>query len=176
MPGRYRVIDVARAAEMDRRQIEALIARGLIVPEHTPEEGGARQFTEEEAIKIAVLGEVMRLKVPAIQAVDAVKRLLFSRMPSALVLYHGFVELVQSSPRHVPLDENTGRSGVYVRSSHVHVGEADANEGGRLFSEVVHMDELGEFLAGPEIAAAVVVPLDPVERRVKRHLGTLAPR
>ncbi|MDJ0391484.1 hypothetical protein QMO56_25610 [Roseomonas sp. E05] len=173
MTTRYRSIDAARAADVDRRQIDVLISRKLFATQHQPGPGEARLFTEGEIIKLALLGEILRLNVPAVACADIIEKLYPLSVPCAVALWHGFAELIQSSPRGEPLTENTGRSGVFVRADTPL--ELSNQAGQRLAWDVIRMTDLQEFMESPRVAAAIVVPIDRVVQRVKLRLSKMTP-
>ncbi len=162
---RYKTIDVCRAADIERRQLDVLIARGLIDPEHTPEHGGSRLYTAHEAVQLAIIGEITRLGVPAVVCTDIVQKMTFRTVPFALVLYHGFVELIRSSERGAPYTPDKGRSGVFVRPEYTD---------GRLGWESLPLEQVADFITSPRVAAAIVVPIDRIEERVNRRLSKVA--
>lgn len=168
----YRAVDAARAADVDRRQVEVFVARGLFTPSHDPGAGGTRLYSEDEIIRLAVMGEIIRFGVPANRSGEIVQRMHFRTDPSALVLYHGLLELVRSSQRGEPAARTGGPDAVYVRPEFPEPTPA---------WDVIPMADVMGFIdsgartdRGVDVAAAIIVPLDRLIRRVQDRLAKMS--
>ena len=164
----YTIQQVAKAADLTRRQLEAWVSRDFIVPEHVPAPGTARMYSLLEAMRVAVVADLVRLGIPVERAADATRWLhAFKDDAAILVIWQGPVQLIPASERGTrPLsDEELRKSGA------AKFYNPDAPP---IQSEIVKKSAFAAFVDDPDKRAVAHVNIDHIEARVKRSLDANA--
>jgi len=139
---------LAEATDLSRTQIDQWISRGHFKPEHTPETGKARTFTNEDAVTLGALAELVRIGIrPTVASMHVNRGCGFTENTALLVVTQGPMDTVPSNANqeaawsYDPLDPPTrGR--------------------------IVRINDLPEIAADPLVRSMAVVNLSEVEKRV----------
>lgn len=144
----FTVHDAARAAQITRRQVDAWVSRGYIVPKHTPGNGEARLFSQREIVTLAALAEVSRL-----MGIDVKK--VAPWMPHL----HGW-EDDQAILAFWPVPPaKPGGAGFYDP------------DGAQIIGRVVRLRDVPQMVADSMRRSLILVNIDHVESRVQAALG-----
>lgn len=143
--------ELCRALGRSPRAVEQLIQRGIISTEHKPGRGGrsnARRWTEAEALRLALLLDMMEL---GLNARDVAPHLTsmhgFHDDVAFLVISVGALgEIIQTSERGA--DTSSSGDGVSAHMS------------GRLYSDIVRGRDLADYLKDERRFASAVLNLD----------------
>lgn len=164
----YTIQQVAKAADITRRQLEAWVSREFIVPAHVPAPGTARTYSLVEAMRVAVVADLVRLGIPVERAADATRWLhAFKDDAAILVMWHGPVPLIPTSERGArPLSEAELRK--------AGVAKFYNPDDPLIQSEIVKQSAFADFVNDPDKRAVAHVNIDHIEARVKRSLDTVA--
>jgi len=144
---------VAKATDMTKYQISAWISRGHFKPEHDAEPGKAREFTMQDAIRLGVAIELVRL------GIDPVESAVATQVVYGLTDDIAFLVLSQGPVVLPTMKRPDGQPGIdYDRDRPMKR------------KKIIGSRQLTEFLLDPEKRSCAVVNIDEVEKRVKAAL------
>lgn len=153
----FTIHQVAKATNTTKHQISAWISRGHFKPEHDAEPGKAREFTLQDAIRLGVAIELVRL------GLDPFESAVATQVVYGLTDDIAFLVLSQGPVVLPTMKHADGQPFI-----------AYDPDRPMKRKKIVGSRQLAEFLLDPEMRSCAVVNIDEVEKRVKAALEVAA--